>query len=385
MKVPLLDVRRQNLPIEVDLLSAFRRVLESGQFILGREVEQFERDAAEVAGTRYAIGVSSGTDAILLALMALDIGAGDEVICPSFTFFATAGCVARVGARPVFVDSQSESFNIDPVSIESAITPRTKAILPVHLFGQPADMEEIMAIARERGLFVIEDVAQAFGASYAGRPAGSFGEFGTVSFFPSKNLGALGDGGLLTTNDPELAEKAARLRNHGANPKYYHSMIGGNFRLDAVQAALLGVKLPYLAEYTAGRQEHLSEYNRALAKARGGEAVELILPSVLPGRTHIANQYTLRVRAAKGWNSAESPRDALRRFLAERDIAAEIYYPVPLHKQECFQAFGPYGELPVAEAMAREVISIPVFPEMTEEEQAAVTQAVVEFCEGGRP
>jgi dTDP-4-amino-4,6-dideoxygalactose transaminase len=366
MKVPLLDLRRQNLPMEAELLDAFRRVLTSGQFILGPEVEQFESEAAAVAGARFGIGISSGTDAILVALMALGIGPGDEVICPSFTFFATAGCIVRVGARPVFADSCPECFNIDPAGIEPLITPRTKAIIPVHLFGQAADMDPVLEIARRHGLAVVEDAAQAFGAVYRGRPVGSLGDFGTISFFPTKNLGALGDAGLVVTNDEPLAEKARLLRNHGASRRYFHSLVGGNFRLDAVQAALLRVKLPHLAEYTAQRQRHFAEYNRALAGHDG-----VVVPVTHPDRTHIANQYTLRVRGGR--------RDALRRFLQERGVASEIYYPVPLHAQECFRAFGPHPALPVAEALADEVVSLPVFPEMTPEERAAVLAALADF------
>jgi dTDP-4-amino-4,6-dideoxygalactose transaminase len=369
MKVPLLDLRLQNLPMEAELLEAFRRVLTSGQFILGPEVEQFESAAAAVAGARFGIGMSSGTDAILVALMALGIGPGDEVICPSFTFFATAGCIARVGARPVFADSCPECFNLAPGGIEPLITGRTKAIIPVHLFGQAADMDPVLEIARRRGLAVIEDAAQAFGAAYRGRPVGSLGDFGTISFFPTKNLGALGDAGLLVTNDEALAEKARLLRNHGASRRYFHSVVGGNFRLDALQAALLRVKLPRLAEYTAQRQRHFTEYNRAL----GGREGVIVVPATHPDRTHIANQYTLRVRRGR--------RDALRRFLEERGIASEIYYPVPLHAQECFQAFGPHPALPVAEALADEVVSLPVFPEMTSEERGAVLAAIMDFLE----
>ena len=368
MKVPLLDLRRQNLPLEAELVDAFRRVLTSGQFIQGPEVEQFESAAAAVAGARFGIGMSSGTDAILVALMALGIGPGDEVICPSFTFFATAGSIARVGARPVFADSCPECFNLDPAGIEPLITSRTKAIIPVHLFGQAADMDPILEIARRHGLAVIEDAAQAFGAVYRGRPVASLGDFGTISFFPTKNLGALGDAGLLVANDEALAEKARLLRNHGASRRYFHSLVGGNFRLDAVQAALLRVKLPHLAEYTAHRQRHFAEYNRALAGHQG-----VIVPITHPDRTHIANQYTLRVRHGR--------RDALRRFLKERGIASEIYYPVPLHAQECFRAFGPHAALPVAEALAEKAVSLPVFPEMTSEERGAVLAAIVEFLE----
>jgi dTDP-4-amino-4,6-dideoxygalactose transaminase len=380
MEIPLLDLKRQNLPIEAELEAAFSRVLCSGQFILGEEVRRFEQAAAKVAGAAEAVGVSSGTDAILLALMALGIGPGDEVICPSFTFFATAGCIARVGARPVFADSDPESFNIDPASFEASITKRTKAVIPVHLFGQAADLDPIVEIAKRHGLHVIEDAAQAFGAEYRGRPVGSFGTFGTVSFFPTKNLGALGDAGLLVTNDAGLAEKARLLRNHGQHPKYFHAMVGGNFRLDAVQAALLSVKLPHLAGYTRLRQEHAARYSRELAEMEGGR-VRILLPEMYPDRSHIANQYTLRVqsRAGSSLPHMESQRDALRRHLAGRGIASEIYYPVPLHRQECFQPWGPFGALPVAEALAEEVISLPVYPELREDEQAEVVQAIREF------
>jgi dTDP-4-amino-4,6-dideoxygalactose transaminase len=380
MKVPLLDLRRQNQPIETEILAAFQRVLRSGHFILGNEVEQFERDAAALGGVRFGIGMSSGTDAILVALMALGIVPGDEVICPSFTFFATAGCIARLGAKPVFADSCASCFNIDPDGIEKLVTSRTRAIIPVHLFGQSADLDVILDIAKRHQLAVVEDAAQAFGAEYRGQPVCSFGDFATVSFFPSKNLGALGDAGLLLTNNAALAEKARLLRNHGMHPKYFHAMVGGNFRLDAIQAALLGVKLPHLAEYTAKRQRHMREYNRALELVQGREEVALILPPTHSDRTHIANQYTLRVQPGKRWKGTESPRDALRKRLQGRGIASEIYYPIPLHKQECFQNFGPHPQLPVAEALAADVISLPVFPELTLEEQATVIKAVTDFA-----
>ena len=379
MNVPLLDVRRQNLPLEAELDEAFRRVLHSGRFILGPEVDRFESAAAEIAGAKHAIGVSSGTDAILVALMALGIGRGDEVICPAFTFFATAGCVTRVGARPVFADSEAESFNLDPDSIEPLITQRTKAIIPVHLYGQPAEMDPILEIARRHGIAVIEDTAQAFSAAYGGQPVGALGDFGTVSFYPSKNLGALGEAGLLVTNRDDLARTARLLRDHGASPKYFHSMVGGNFRIDALQAALLAAKLPHLAEYTAARQNNMREYNRALAGLPGRDTVELILPAVLPDRTHIANQYTLRARRGKRWNWSESPRDALGRWLREHGIGSEVYYPVPLHAQKCFEMYGPQPSLPVAETLASEVISLPIFPELSAEERRAVVDAIFEF------
>lgn len=379
MNVPLLDARRQNLPLEEELAEAFRRVLHSGRYILGSEVERFEQAAAAFAAARFGIGMSSGTDAILVALMALGIGPGDEVICPSFTFFSTAGCIARVGARPVLADSCATSFNIRADTIEPLITPRTRAIIPVHLYGQAADMDPVLDIARRHGLAVIEDAAQAFGAEYRGKAVGSLGDFGTISFFPSENLGALGDAGLLVTNNAALAERARLLRDHGAHPRYFHSMVGGNFRLDALQAALLSVKLPHLSGYTAGRQRNACEYTRALHGLKGGEVVEVLTPATLPDRTHIANQYTLRVRRTENWQWAESPRDSLRRWLQERGIASEIYYPVPLHQQECFRPFGPYPSLPVCESLADEVISLPVFAELTSPELSAVSDAVLDF------
>jgi dTDP-4-amino-4,6-dideoxygalactose transaminase len=365
MPVPLLDPRRQNAPIDRELREAFDRVLRSGVYILGPEVERFEEAAAAAGGARFAIGVSSGTDALLLAFMTLGIGPGDEVICPSFTFFATAGCIARVGARPVFCDSLPDCFNLDPARVEALITPRTKAIVPVHLFGQPADLDEILEIARRRGLHVVEDAAQAFGAEYKGRPVGAFGDFGTVSFYPTKNLGAFGDAGLVITNDAELAARARLIRNHGAERQYFHRTVGGNFRLDAVQAALLAVKLPLLAEYTARRQRHAAEYRRHLDGISG-----LILPTFRPDRTHIVNQYTVRVPGR---------RDQLREFLGERGVASAIYYPVPLHLQECFQGLDSPPELPVSEMLARESLSLPSFPEMTAEEQSEVIRLVRQF------
>jgi dTDP-4-amino-4,6-dideoxygalactose transaminase len=379
VKVPLVDVARQNRPLEPEFMESFRRVASSGRFILGPEVEAFESAAARVAGALYGIGVSSGTDAILCALMALGIGPGDEVICPAFTFFATAGCIARCGARPVFADSCPTSFNIDPAGVEALVTKRTRAIIPVHLYGQAADLDPIFEIARRHGLFVIEDAAQSFGSAYKGRPAGALGEFGTISFFPTKNLGAFGDAGLLVTNDEKLAEKARLLRNHGAEERYFHKTVGGNFRLDALQAAILSVKLPHLAEYTAQRQQHFAEYNRALSEI-SGKAVEIITPAILSNRTHIANQYTIRVRQGREGRPGGSPRDRLRSFLHGRGIACEVYYPLPLHRQECFQGTGPYPPLPVAEMLSREVLSLPVFPELTLEERETVVEAISEFA-----
>jgi dTDP-4-amino-4,6-dideoxygalactose transaminase len=363
MKVPLLDVRRQNEPLAGELCEAFARVLHSGQYILGKQVEDFEHAVAAVAGTRHAIAVSSGTDAILLALMALDIGPGDEVICPSFTFFATGGCIARVGARPVFADSCPVCFNLDPESFARAITPRTKAVIPVHLFGQMAHMDEVLAIAGRHGLDVIEDAAQSLGAAYQGRPAGSLGAFGAFSFYPTKNLGALGDAGMLVTSDDALAARARLLRVHGAEAQYFHKMVGANFRMDALQAALLAVKLPHLADYTAARAAHAAAYTAALQGVR--------LPATHAGHTHIWNQYTV----------CTPQRDALKSWLAARGIGAAIYYPLPLHLQECFARSGPHAPLPVCERLAAQCLSLPVYAELTAAERECVIAAIGEFVQ----
>ncbi len=392
MKVPLLDLKKQNAAIAERLHEACRRVLESGQYILGPEVEDLERRTAALTGAKHAIGVSSGTDAILLALMTLGIGPGDEVICPSFTFFATAGCIARTGATPVFADSCPACFNLDVADARRRITARTKAIIPVHLFGQSAAMDAVLDLARSANLFVIEDGAQALGAGYGARPAGSMGHFGTFSFFPSKNLGGFGDSGLLVTSDDALAERARLLRNHGAKPKYFHAMIGGNFRIDPMQAALLAVKLDYLEGYNARRAENAAYYTRRLSEiagaavsgaasgacgAVGNGAARLILPEAHPGNRHIWNQYTLRVRG--------NLRDPLRGHLTACEIGSETYYPVPLHRQACFAGL-PSGVLPVCEQLSAECLSIPVYPELTRDQQDTVVQAIAEFLRPtGRP
>ncbi len=366
MPVPLLDLNRQNAPLHDELTAAFERVLRSGHFILGAEIEAFEREAAAFLGVKHAIAVSSGTDAILVALMALDLAPSSEVICPSFTFFATAGCVARTGLTPVFADVHPDSFNLDAADVARRITPRTKAIIPVHLFGQSADMEPLLALAKQHGLAVIEDAAQALGAKHRGRACGTFGEFGIYSFFPSKNLGGFGDGGLVATNRDDLAEKVRLLRTHGAKPKYFHKEIGGNFRLDALQCALLRAKLPHLPAYCAARQRNAAGYAAKLA-GRG----QFTLPVVSPHNDHIWNQYTLRI-------PGPGRRDALRHHLAQKGIGHEIYYPLPLHQQQCFTHL-PRVALPVAEELAREVISIPIFPELTDAEQADVLDALLSW------
>jgi len=370
MAVPLLDLTAQNLALEESLQAAFERVLRSGQYILGAEVRQLEEAMERFTGAKHAIGVSSGTDALLLALMAAGIGPGDEVLCPTFTFFATAGCVARVGARPVFVDSVADTFNLDVADAARRITPATKAIIPVHLYGQAAAMDEVMALADAHKLVVIEDTAQSLGATYRGRQLGTIGHIGTYSFFPSKNLGALGEAGLVVTNDDAHADRVRLLRTHGAHPKYFHQFVGGNFRLDALQAALLAVKLPHLAGYTSARQRNAACYTARLAPLAGNR---LILPQTAAGNVHIWNQYTLRVPGARR-------RDALRAFCDSRQIGTEIYYPVPLHEQECFRPLG-YGpdDLPVSRRLAGEVISIPVFPELTAAQRDEVIGAIGDF------
>ncbi len=379
MTVPLLDLKVQNGALDSELKAAFERVLYSGHYILGAEVEGLERELSAVTGTRHVIGVSSGTDAILLALMALEVGPGDEVICPSFTFFATAGCIARTGAKPVFVDSERDGFGMDLEDAARRITSRTKAILPVHLFGEMEQMEAVLALAKEHGLSVVEDAAQALGAARDGRKAGSWGDFGAYSFFPSKNLGCLGDGGALATNDDRLAERARILRVHGMAPKYYHKFIGGNFRIDPLQAAFLRVKLGHYDEYTRGRQAHAAFYRDRLGSVPGVRVGggEILLPSAGEGSFHIWNQFTMRVRSEGG---SSSRRDALRDFLVERQIGCEIYYPKALHTQECFAYLGQVeGSLPRAEALARECISIPVFPELTPSQREEVVGAVEAF------
>jgi len=388
-EVPLLDLTRIDAELAAELQEAFTRVLRSGRYIMGPEVDRLESECSEYCGSKHALGVSSGTDALILALMALGVGPGDEVICPSFTFFATAGSVWRLGATPVFADSLPASFNIDPSDIEWRITENTKAIIPVHLFGQCADMGPILALAEEHGLAVVEDAAQAIGSEYRGRRAGSMGTIGCFSFFPSKNLGAFGDGGLVTTNDAVLAETMAVLRVHGGKPKYHHAVVGGNFRLDALHAALVRVKLRRLDDATAKRQRNAALYVRLLtesgvasvcptdAEIAAGTAeipgsTRLTLPCECQSR-HIYNQLVVRVHGL-------GRRDQLRDYLTEHRVGTEIYYPVPLHLQKCFASLGgAEGDLPVAEKAAKETLALPIFPELTDEEISFVCEQIVEF------
>ncbi len=368
-QVPLLDLRRLAPDLKAELEDAFKRVLESGHFILGPEVDALEKECAAYLQVGHAVGVSSGTDALLIALMALGIGAGDEVVCPSYTFFATAGTIARTGARPVFVDCNPDTYNIEADAIARALTPRTRAIMPVHLFGQCAEMDPILALAKERHIPVIEDAAQALGSEYQGRRAGSMGEMGCFSFFPSKNLGALGDAGLVTTNDAALAEKLRVLRAHGGKPKYHHSIVGGNFRIDALQAALLRPKLRRLDGWTAQRQKNAALYTELFTAAALGD--RLGLPVVRQSR-HIFNQYVIRVPGA-------GRRDKLQADLKQRGIGTEVYYPVPMHKQKCFSEIAGAQALPVSELAAQETLAIPIFPELTEAELRHVAATVIEL------
>ncbi|MCP5556684.1 MAG: DegT/DnrJ/EryC1/StrS family aminotransferase [Verrucomicrobiaceae bacterium] len=391
MSVPLLDVNAQNLPLEAELQAAFSKVLHSGRFIMGPEIEVFERDVAAMVDAKHGISVSSGTDALLLALMALNIGPGDEVICPAFTFFATAGAVSRLGAIPVFADICPVCFNLDLADTRRKITSKTKAIIPVHLFGQSADMDPLLALAKEHGLFIIEDAAQAIGSRYKGRACGSMGEFGCYSFFPSKNLGGFGDGGMVVTNDDDLAERAKVLRVHGSKPKYYHHHIGANFRMDTLQAALLQVKLSHYATYTQQRQANANAYTQALSAIDGivqadpahckcaatqsaalaAQNARIVLPVAYAHNSHIWNQYTLRVLG-------EGQRDSLRDHLVKNSIGCEIYYPLTLDQQPCF------ADLPassrtgceVAHQMAHEVISLPIYGEMTDAQRNEVIAAI---------
>jgi dTDP-4-amino-4,6-dideoxygalactose transaminase len=395
MPVPLLDLNVQNLALEEELKSAFERVLRSGHFILGSEVEQFEGKLAELAGVKHAIGVSSGTDGLLLALMALGIGPGDEVICPSFTFFATAGCVSRVGATPVFADSCLYCFNLDARDAVGKVTAQTKALLPVHLFGQSAEMGPLLTLASERGIPLIEDAAQSMGARHRGRAVGGMGVFGMFSLFPSKNLGGFGDGGMLVTDDDDLAGRARMLRAHGAKPKYFHKYVGGNFRLDPLQAALLSVKLPHYEDYTRKRRANARYYSEKLTTIPGVVASSLadsvcmrssdaspvptdarvILPAAYSHNEHIWNQYTLRILGP-------GRRDGLKALLNDRKIGSEIYYPVPMHKQECFLHVPSSRQpLPRAERLAAECLSIPIYPELTRAQQDEVIGAIEDFVQ----
>lgn len=366
--VPLLDLHAQNAPLRAELLDAIARVVDSQQFILGAEVEAFERECAAALDVQHAVGVSSGTDALLAVLMALGVGPGAEVITPTYSFFATAGCIARLGATPVFVDVDRATLNATAVQVERALTPATRAIVVVHLFGLPADMDELRAVADRAGVPLIEDAAQAIGARYRGKPVGGLGAAGCFSFFPSKNLGAFGDAGLVTTNDSSLAREVRLLRNHGMEPRYFHARIGGNFRLDAVQAAVLRVKAPHLPGWTEARRRNAGRYRTLIHDA--GLDAQLLLPPEPADRTHIYNQFVIRT----------GRRDQLRAWLAASRIGTEIYYPVPFHRQACFASYvHPDAAFPVAEAAAETALALPIFGELTMDQQRYVVDRIAQF------
>lgn len=368
MKVPLLDLCGQFKAIKSEIMPVIEQVCDSQHFILGKTVEEFEAGCAKYCGAAYACGMTSGSDALLICLMAEGVGPGDEVITTPFSFFATAGAIARVGAKPVFVDIEPRTFNIDPALIEAKITKKTKAIIPVHLFGQTAEMGLIMEVAKKHKLLVIEDAAQAIGSEHEGQRAGSMGDYGCFSFFPSKNLGAFGDGGLVTTNDKAKWERLVIFRNHGSNPKYYHKFIGGNFRLDALQAAILSVKLKHLDKWSAARQANAAEYRSIFAAAKLNGKVDL--PLKAPSATrHIYNQFSILVKNGK--------RNLVKDALTKAEVGAEIYYPVPLHLQECFSQLGyKRGDMPASEQVADEILAIPIYPETTREQREHVVATI---------
>jgi len=369
MQVPLLDLKAQYAAIESEVLTAVSEVLASQRCIGGPKVAELEEKIAAVSNCKFAVGVSSGTDAILNSLMSLDVGPGDEVITTPFTFFSTVGCIVRTGARPVFVDIDPKTYNINPLLIEAAITEKTKAIMPVHLFGQMADMDPIMEISNKYNLAVVEDAAQSITSTYKGKKAGSIGTVGCFSFFPSKNLGGIGDGGMIVTNDETLYNRLVIMRNHGSKPKYYHSYIGGNFRLDPIQAAALLVKLPRLDDWSEGRRHNAAYYDKKFI----GTVVET--PYISPDCVSIYNQYVIRV----------PKRDELVTHLREKGIGCEIYYPVPMHLQKCFGNLGySEGNFPEAEKAAKEVAALPIYPELTDEMKDYVVRHIVEFLFRGR-
>ncbi len=376
MGVPLLDLRAHHEPLHQEILAAIEKIFQSQAFILGPEVGKLEEQVAAYCQAKHGIGVTSGTDALLISLMALGVGPGDEVITTPYSFFATAGAVVRLGAKPVLVDIDPRTFNLDPHRIEKVVTQRTKAIIPVHLYGQSADMEPIMDLAQRQKLAVIEDAAQAIGTEYAdGRRVGSIGTIGCFSFFPSKNLGCLGDGGMAVTNDPDLAERMRVLRVHGSKPKYYHKLIGGNFRLDTIQAAVLNVKLTYLDQWTKRRQENADRYEKMFQQSGLVQKGRVRLPEAVyrgsgAKHYHIYNQFVLRVER----------RNDLMAHLKQQGIGAEIYYPVPFHLQECFRYLGHQdGDFPESERAANETVAIPIYPELTPDQQTEVVEAFATF------
>ncbi len=364
MQVPMLDLKTQFSSIKQEVMSAIEEVCDSQMLCLGPAVQAFEHEAAEFCGCKHAIGVSSGSDALIIALMALDIKPGDEVITTPFTFFATAGAIARLGAKPIFVDADEQTYNIDPKLIEAKITPQTKAIMPVHLFGQMAQMQPILDLAKKHNLAVVEDAAQSIGAEQDHVPCGGIGDMGCFSFYPTKNLGAFGDGGMVTTNNDDLAATLKILRDHGQHPRYYYQRIGGNFRLDGIQGGVLSVKIKYLDEWSDKRRANAALYNELLADAN------VTCPAIESNNLSVYNQYTIR----------SSHRDQLQAYLAEKQIGSAIFYPKALHVQDCFADLGySAGDFPVTETLCNEVISLPIFPELTEEQIRTVARAIGEF------
>ncbi len=371
MAVPLLDLVGQFKTMREEILAEIAAVCDSQRFILGPKVEKLEAEIAEYCGAKYACGVTSGSDALLIALMVENIGAGDEVITTPFTFFATVGAIARTGATPVFADIDPRTFNIDPAKIEEKITPRTKAIIPVHLFGQCADMDPVMEIARKHNLIVIEDACQAIGSAYKGRRTGSMGDYGAFSFFPSKNLGCFGDGGIVTTNDEKKSELLKIFRNHGQTGTYMHKYVGGNFRLDALQAAILSIKLRYLDSWAEARKANAAEYVKLFAEA-GVKGITTPFKADYSGDDHIYNQFSILV--------ADGKRDALKAHLASKQIGCSVYYPLSLHLQECFAELGgKAGDYPVSEKISCEILALPIYPESTSEMRREVVNAIAEF------
>ena len=369
MQVPLLDLKAQYKTIESEIRAAIDSVLESQHFIMGPQVRGLEERVARYVNARHAIGCASGSDALLLSLMAIDLKVGEEVVTTPYTFFATAGAIARLGGRTVFVDIDPCTYNIDPNLIEEKITSKTRAIIAVHLYGQAADMDPIMEIAKRHDLVVIEDAAQAIGTEYKGRRVGAIGHFGCFSFFPSKNLGGLGDGGIVTTNSDEYAEKLRALRVHGSKPKYYHKVVGVNSRLDTINAAAIEVKLGHLDKWSAARKANAKWYNRAFVEA-GLVDRHIQTPFEVPGGRHIYNQYVIRAK----------DRDGLQKHLKDNGIGTEVYYPVPLHLQECFAELGyREGDFPQAEAAAKETLALPIYPELTGEQKEYVVSVITQY------
>jgi len=371
MQVPLLDLRAQYAPLKPAIMAAFEEISDSQRFILGPKVETFEQEMAAYCRTAGAVGVSSGSDALIIALMAEGIGHGDEVITSPFTFFATVGAIVRVGATPIFADIDPVTFNIDPAEAAKKVTSRTKAIIPVHLFGQSADMAPIMELAEKNGLAVIEDACQAIGAEYKGRRVGSIGTYGAFSFFPSKNLGCFGDGGAVSCNDPERVKKLKIFRNHGQSGTYFHEYVGGNFRIDALQAAILSIKLKQLDSWSEARQRNAADYRRRFAAAGLSSVIKLPQEAPYPVR-HIYNQFCIRVPGGK--------RDALKQFLSEHDIGCAVYYPLSLHLQPCFKSLGgKVGDYPVSEQVSQEIMALPIYGETTEEQRQYVVDTISQF------